>query len=126
MRGAGGCIRTLVRSGALAPDGRLNAPLYGLIVRLTVHDGKRDEMIDVLRGSARNMPGCICYVVANDVSDARSSWVTAVCESEESHTASLSLPAVRNAIPFGKQLVASYDRVAATAPVWSASHKVAR
>lgn len=40
--------------------------MYGLIVRLTVHDGERDEMIDVLRESAGNMPGCFCYVVARD------------------------------------------------------------
>jgi len=33
--------------------------MYGLIVRLTAHDGKRDEMIHVLRESAGNMPGCI-------------------------------------------------------------------
>ena len=98
--------------------------MYGLIVRLTVHDGKRDAMIDVLRASAGNMPGCICYVVAKDVSDARTIWVTEVWDSEESHTASLSLPAVRNAIPLGKQLVASFDRVAVTEPAWGASHAV--
>lgn len=53
-------------------------------------------------------------------------WVTEVWESEESHTASLSLPAVRNAIPLGKQLIASFDQVAVTAPAWSASHEVVR
>jgi len=36
------------------------------------------------------------------------------------------LPAVRNAIPFDKELVASFNRVALTAPVWNASLKVAR
>jgi quinol monooxygenase YgiN len=96
--------------------------VYGLIVHLNVHDGQRDEMIDVLCGSAANMPGYICDVVANDASDDHSVWVTEVWDSEESHTASLSLPAVRNALPLGKQLVASFDRVAVTAPVWIASH----
>ncbi|HTI62375.1 MAG TPA: hypothetical protein VL524_02630 [Gemmatimonadaceae bacterium] len=37
--------------------------MYGLIVRLTVHDGKRDEMIDVLSGGPGDTLGCICYVV---------------------------------------------------------------
>lgn len=96
--------------------------MYGLIVRLTAHDGKRDEMIDLLRQSAGNMPGCLCYVVAKDATDPHSIWVTEVWDSEENHTASLSLPAVRNAIPLGRQLVAAFDRVAVTAPVWAASH----
>lgn len=53
------------------------------------------RMIDVLRQSAGEMSGCICYVVAKDVNDDRSIWVTEVWDCEESHTASLSLPAVR-------------------------------
>lgn len=96
--------------------------MYGLIVRLTVQDGKRNEMIDVLRQSADNMPGCVSYVVAKDATDEQSIWVTEVWDSEESHAASLSLPAVRNAIPLGRQLVTAFDRVAVTTPVWAASH----
>ena len=33
--------------------------MYGLIARLTAHDGKRDQLIDVLRGSAGHMPGYV-------------------------------------------------------------------
>jgi quinol monooxygenase YgiN len=96
--------------------------MYGLIVRLTAHEGKRDQMIDVLRQSAGEMPGCLCYVVAKDAADARSIWVTEVWDTEQSHDASLSLPAVRSAIPLGKQLVSSFEEIATTVPAWCASH----
>ncbi len=96
--------------------------MYGLIVRLTTHDGKRDQMIDVLRQSAGEMPGCVCYVVAKDAIDERSIWVTEVWDSEQSHDASLSSPAVRSAIPLGKQLVSSFDKIATTVPAWCANH----
>lgn len=98
--------------------------MYGLIVRLTTHDGKRDQMIDVLRHSAGEMPGCLCYVVAKDAIDARSIWVTEVWDSDQSHRASLSLPAVRSAVPLGKQLISSFEEIASTVPAWCASHAV--
>ena len=98
--------------------------MYGSIVRLTTHDGKRDQLIDVLRESAGDMPGCVCYVVAKDASDERSIWVTEVWDSKESHTASLSLPAVRAAMPLGKELISSLERIATTEPAWCASHAV--
>jgi quinol monooxygenase YgiN len=98
--------------------------MYGLIVRLTARDGKRDQLIDVLRESAGDMPGCICYVVAKDAVDERSLWVTEVWDSKESHTASLSLPAVRTAMPLGKELISSFKRIATTEPAWCASHAI--
>ncbi len=94
--------------------------MYGLIVKLTTTVGKRDSMIDVLRGSAANMPGCLAYVVANDAADENVLWVTEVWESKATHDASLSLPAVRAAIPQGKAFVARFERVAETEPVWRA------
>ncbi|HEY5061209.1 MAG TPA: antibiotic biosynthesis monooxygenase [Gemmatimonadaceae bacterium] len=96
--------------------------MYGLIVRLTSHDGKRDEMIDVLRESAGDMPGCICYVVAKDANEGRSIWVTEVWDSKESHVASLSLPAVRKAMTLGRELISSFEKIATTEPAWCASH----
>jgi quinol monooxygenase YgiN len=92
--------------------------LYGLIVRLTISPGKRKEMVRILKKSAVDMPGCLSYVVAMDSADANSVWVTEVWDSEASHDASLSLPAVRNAIPQAKQIVTRFDKVAVTEPVW--------
>jgi quinol monooxygenase YgiN len=91
-----------------------------LIVKLTVTPGKREEMIQILRESAANMPGCISYVVAEDSGDANTLWVTEVWDSARSHDASLTLPAVRNAVPRAKQLVASLEKTAVTVPVWGA------
>ena len=94
--------------------------MYGLIVKLRVVPGRRDEMIRILRESAGDMPGCISYVVANDSADADVLWVSEVWDSVNSHDASLLLPSVRNAIPRAKPLVLDFERIAVTTPVWGA------
>jgi hypothetical protein len=40
--------------------------IYGLIGKMTVAEGKRDEMIAILLGSIANMRGCLRYIVAKD------------------------------------------------------------
>jgi quinol monooxygenase YgiN len=92
--------------------------MYGLIAKITVVPGKRDAMIEVLKESAANMPGCFSYVVAKDSADENIVWVTEVWDSLASHDASISLPAVKNAIPRAKEIVSNFERVAATTPVW--------
>src|ERR1700676_5394024 len=89
--------------------------MYGIIA-----PGKPDEMIPILRDSAANMPGCLSYVVAKDAADENTLWITEVWDSAASHDASLSLPAVKNAIPQAKGLIAGFEKVAATTPVWGA------
>jgi hypothetical protein len=42
----------------------MGGPMYGLLVKLTMVPGKRDEMIAILKESAAGMPGCFSYVVA--------------------------------------------------------------
>jgi quinol monooxygenase YgiN len=63
------------------------------------------------------MPGCLSYVVATDQADANAIWITEVWESGEAHAASLSIPAVRQAIAKGMPLIARFDSHAATTPV---------
>ena len=92
--------------------------MYGLIVKLTTAPGRREEMIGILKESAVDMPWCLSYVVAKDTADENGIWVTEVWDSAPSHDASLSLPAVRNAIPQAKQIVSGFDKVAVTNPVW--------
>ena len=92
--------------------------MWGMIAKVTVLPGKRDEMIGILKASAANMPGCLSYVVAKDAADENVMWVTEVWDSQASHDASLSLPAVKEAIPRGKVLVANFERVAVTTPAW--------
>ena len=86
--------------------------MYGLIVKLTAVGGKREELIKLLTGAAVDMPGCFSYVVAKDAADENVIWVTEVWDSQASHDASLSLPAVKNAIPQSKARVAAFDRIA--------------
>lgn len=92
--------------------------MYGLIVRLMLHPGKRDEMIEILQASAAGMPGCLSYVLAKDKSDQDVLWVTEVWDQEESHHASLALPTVKAAVPRAKPLVANFERIAVTEPIW--------
>ena len=92
--------------------------MYGLIVKMTIVPGKREEMIRILKESAADMPGCFSYVVAKDVVDESVLWVTEVWDRSASHDASLSLPRVKNAVPQAKPLVANFERIAATIPIW--------
>jgi len=91
--------------------------MYGLIVKLTAVAGKREELIKLLTGAAVAMPGCFSYVVAKDSVDENVIWVTEVWDSQASHDASLLLPAVKNAIPQSKALVAAFERIAVTTPM---------
>jgi quinol monooxygenase YgiN len=100
--------------------------MWGLIAKITLLPGKRDEMIEILPESAADMPGCLSYVVAKDAADENTIWVTEVWDSMASHDASLSLPAVKNAIPRGKAIVSNFERITDTNPVWGAGLPAAK
>ena len=67
-------------------------PVHGLIGRIDVVAGKRDELASILLEGTADMPGCRSYVVAADAEDPDALWVTEVWESERHHQASLELP----------------------------------
>lgn len=92
--------------------------MWGMIAKITLLPGKRDEMLQILQQSAAGMLGCLSYVVAKDAADENTVWVTEVWDKMASHDASLSLPAVKNAIPGAKAIVSNFERIAITAPVW--------
>ena len=94
--------------------------MYGLIAKLTTVAGKRDEMIAILRESAADMPGCLSYIVAKDAAEPNVLWVTEAWDNQASHDASLSLPTVKKAIPRAQGIVANFERIAQTSPVWGA------
>lgn len=91
--------------------------MYGLIGKMTVVPGQRDALIAILLEGATEMPGCLSYVVAKDPSDADAIWITEVWDSSASHQASLSLPAVQQAIGRGKPLIAGFGLRIVTEPV---------
>ena len=94
--------------------------MYGLIVKLTARAGKQEELIAILKESAADMPGCLSYIVAKDATDQNVVWVTEAWDSQASHDGSLSLPAVKKAIPRAQAIVANFEKIAATTPVWGA------
>jgi quinol monooxygenase YgiN len=91
--------------------------MYGLIGKAIAASGKRDELIAVLLEGTNAMPGCLSYIVAKDTTDPNAVWITEVWDSEESHRASLSLPAVQAAIAKGRPLIAGFGERFTTEPI---------
>lgn len=86
--------------------------MYGLIGKMTAVAGQRDELSTILLEGTAAMPGCLSYIIAADPADSDALWITEVWESQESHRASLTLPAVQAAIARGRPLIAGMsDRV---------------
>jgi quinol monooxygenase YgiN len=98
-----------------APQGAQE--MYGLIGKMTAVPGQRDALIEILLEGVSGMPGCLSYIVAKDPVDANAIWITEVWNSKESHEASLSLPAVQEAIKRGKPLIAGFGDSFTTIPV---------
>ena len=91
--------------------------MYGLIGKMKAVPGQRDALISILLDGVSGMPGCLSYVVAQDPADADVIWVTEVWDSQASHKASLSLPAVQAAIARGRPLIAGFGERFVTEPV---------
>lgn len=91
--------------------------MYGLIGKMSVLPGKRDELISILIEGVAGMPGCLSYIVAKDPTDSEAIWVTEVWDSQESHQASLGLPSVQQAIGRGRPLIAGFGERFETEPV---------
>lgn len=91
--------------------------MYGLIGKMTAVAGKRDALVSILLEGLGGMPGCLSYVVAKDPADANAIWITEVWDSEESHKASLSLAAVKQAITRARPLIAGFSDRTVTEPV---------
>jgi quinol monooxygenase YgiN len=91
--------------------------MYGLIGRMQVVPGHRDELIAILLEGVSGMPGCLSYVVAEDPTDADAIWITEVWDRAESHQASLSEPSVQQAITRGRPLIAGFGARHETRPV---------
>jgi quinol monooxygenase YgiN len=113
LGGAVGIAMIGLPASALAEDGAM----FGMIGRLKAKPGQRDALAALLTGGSGAMPGCISYVVAEDLADADSLWVTEIWEDKAAHDASLSLPAVKDAIAKGRPLIAGFDSGAQTRPI---------
>lgn len=91
--------------------------MYGMIAKIYAQPGKRDELIGLVLSGSGDMPGCLSYIVAKDLHEADLIWVTEAWDSEASHKASLTLPAVKEAIGKAMPLIAGFEQGATTEPV---------
>lgn len=91
--------------------------MYGLIGKMRAKPGEREALIGHILESSGAMPGCLSYVVARDPDDVDAIWVTEVWDKQESHKASLALPAVQAAIAKARPLIAGFDSHVVTQPV---------
>jgi uncharacterized glyoxalase superfamily protein PhnB/quinol monooxygenase YgiN len=91
--------------------------MYGLIRKMIATPGERDPLIAILLEGIAGMPGCLSYIVAKDPADADAIWITEIWDSAESHQASLSLPAVREAIAHARPLIAGFGESFTTVPL---------
>lgn len=91
--------------------------MYGLIGKMKCVQGQRDTLAAILIEGVAGMPGCLSYVVAKDPTDADALWITEAWTDQASHKASLSLPAVRQAISNGRPLIAGFGERYVTEPL---------
>jgi quinol monooxygenase YgiN len=108
---------TVAAVGVATTNAQEGREMYGLIGKMKVADGQRDALIAILLEGTGTMPGCFSYVVAKDPADANGIWITEVWDSEESHAASLTLPAVKAAIAKGRPLITGFENAVTTTPV---------
>ena len=91
--------------------------MYGLIGKMRATPGQRDALLAILLEGTEDMPGCLSYVIAQDPADADAIWITEVWTDAASHKASLSLPAVQQAIAKARPLIGGFDRHIETVPM---------
>ena len=91
--------------------------MYGLIGKMNAKPGERDALAAILLGGTGSMPGCLSYIIASDPADPDGLWITEVWDSQESHQASLNLPAVQAAIAKGRPLIAGFSNRVETVPL---------
>ncbi|MEO5939100.1 MAG: putative quinol monooxygenase [Sphingomonas sp.] len=91
--------------------------MFGMIGRMRAVAGQRDALLAILLDSSAAMPGCLSYIIANDLTDPDAIWITEAWDSKESHDAALKLPQVQAAIARARPLIAGFDSSAQTQPV---------
>jgi quinol monooxygenase YgiN len=91
--------------------------MYGLIGKITATPGQRDALVAILVEGTAKMPGCLSYIVSLDTTDPDGLWVTEVWDHQESHRASLQLPAVQAAIAKGRPMIAGFSNRVETTPI---------
>jgi quinol monooxygenase YgiN len=116
LAGAAAIAPLASREGALQPAA-IGGKMYGLIGKVSLVPAQRDAFAALLLEAGQGMPGCLSYVIATDPADADALWITEVWDSQASHKASLSLPAVQAAIAKGRPMIAGFSNRVETVPL---------
>lgn len=93
------------------------ADAYGIIGQMKTAPGKRDLVVSAMAKGTRGMPGNLAYLIAEDLTDPDSIWITEVWESRAAHAASLDLPSVREAIGIAREHIVGFGTRVETRPV---------
>ncbi len=112
-----GFALAMLSAPALARELSMEEELYGLVGKIKAQPGKRAELVALLSGGTADMPGCIVYLIAEDLKDADGIWITEVWKNKQFHADSLKLPAVKDAIAKGRPLIAGFETHVETRPV---------
>lgn len=110
----GGLALALLGTEGWAMEG---TAMWGMIGKIKAQPGQRAALAAILTAGSGTMPGCLAYIVSEDLADADALWVTEYWDSKASHDASLSLPAVKDAIAKGRPLIAGFERGAELRPI---------
>lgn len=93
---------------------------FGLFGKLLAHEGKRDELVQVLLEASailKNFDGCEWYVVNVSDEEPDAIWVTELWRDEAAHQASLQQRDIRNLIQQGRPLIAGFGEQTCYRPV---------
>jgi quinol monooxygenase YgiN len=116
-RTAVAALAALPLAAQAAPATKDTTAMYGLIGKMLAKPGQRDALIAILTQEVGVMPGCLSYVVAKDLAHADAIWISEAWDSQASHKASLSLPAVQQAIAKARPMIAGFGERFETEPV---------
>lgn len=93
---------------------------FGLFGKVIAHQGKRDELVQVLLQAAsilKNFDGCEWYVVNVSDKEPDAIWVTEIWRDEAAHHASLQQSDIRSLIQQGRPLIAGFGEQTRYRPV---------
>lgn len=91
--------------------------LYGLVGQLRAVPGARAELVEILLAASEAMEGNLLYLIAEDLDDPESIWITEVWRTKTDHGNSLKPVAVQAAIARARPLIADFGVRAQTRPV---------
>jgi quinol monooxygenase YgiN len=117
--GGAACAAVLATSGAEVKGAAAIDEMYGLIGEMKAAPGRRAELIAALLEATQSMPGNLANIVAEDLADPDTIWITEVWRSRSHHQASLQLPGVRASIARARPLLAGFGLRREVRPVRS-------